>query len=129
MSETARYIDAEKLVAWCNETFQAQSTVTGKAYVNAFLTEALSCTTADAVPRAEVEELKVRLELEQKAHESLKELYRIDIDALVEARRKTEVEVAREIFEEFGKLCCTNAEDYDIFLKLKKKYTEGGDQT
>ena len=44
-----RYIDADKLVAWCNETYNAQSTVGGKAYVNAFLTKVLSCPTADVV--------------------------------------------------------------------------------
>ena len=50
----ARYIDADKLVAWCRETFQVQSTVAGKAYIDAFLTAILSCHTADVVPRAEV---------------------------------------------------------------------------
>jgi hypothetical protein len=45
----SRYIDADKLVAWCNETSQTQSTVAGKAYVDAFLTEVLSCPTADVV--------------------------------------------------------------------------------
>ena len=44
-----RYIDADKLVAWCNETIKAQSTATGKEYVNAFLTAAFSCPTADVV--------------------------------------------------------------------------------
>lgn len=84
--------------------------------------------------KAEVENLKVLLEMTEKAHEGLKELYHTDTDALVEARRKTEVEVAREIFEEI--------ESKKIFLmdkagtmgivvklkdiaKLKKKYTEG----
>lgn len=45
----SRYIDADKLVAWCNETSQTQSTVAGKAYVDAFLTAVLSCPTADVV--------------------------------------------------------------------------------
>ena len=45
----ARYIDADKLVAWCAETYQAQSTTEGKAYVNAFLTTVDSCPTADVV--------------------------------------------------------------------------------
>ena len=45
-----RYIDADKLVAWCNRSMQAQSTTTGKEYVNAFLTAVLSCSpTADVV--------------------------------------------------------------------------------
>lgn len=45
----SKYIDADKLIAWCNETYQAQSTVQGKAYINAFLTKVLSCPTADVV--------------------------------------------------------------------------------
>lgn len=45
----SRYIDADKLVAWCNETFQAQSTTAGRAYINAFLTAVDSCPTADVV--------------------------------------------------------------------------------
>lgn len=98
-----------------------------------------SADTADVAPKSEVEELKVRLELEQKAHESLKELYRIDTDALVEARRKTEVEVAREIFEEIEKVSCRISESnqngflrvvcYQLsaekFAELKKKCMEG----
>lgn len=45
----ARYIDADKLVAWCNDTYRVQSTSSGKAYVNAFLTEVFSVPTADVV--------------------------------------------------------------------------------
>ena len=45
----SRYIDADKLVAWCMRTYQAQSTTEGKAYVNAFLTAVDSCPTADVV--------------------------------------------------------------------------------
>lgn len=87
---------------------------------------------ADAVPKSEVEELKVRLELEQKAHESLKELYRIDTGALVESRIKTEVEVVREIFEEIDRMIYKVLNDrhyivgdmcYEV-AELKKKYTE-----
>lgn len=44
-----RYIDAERLVAWCMETYKTQSTVLGKAYVNALLTEVDSCPAADVV--------------------------------------------------------------------------------
>lgn len=50
-----RYIDADKLVAWCMRTYQAQSNVAGKASVNAFLTAVDSCPTADVVPKSEVE--------------------------------------------------------------------------
>lgn len=45
----SRYIDADRLVAWCQKTFQAQSTVAGKAAVNEFLTAVDSCPTADVV--------------------------------------------------------------------------------
>lgn len=88
---------------------------------------------ADVVPKSEVENLKVPLEMTEKAHEGLRELYRTDTDALVEARIKTETEVAREIFEELkqkrnelwntGKYtmfeCWCKAED-----ELKNKYLE-----
>lgn len=58
----ARYIDADKLVLWCNETYQVQSTVTGKAYVNDFLTKVLSCPTANVAPIADTVK-KMRHEL------------------------------------------------------------------
>jgi hypothetical protein len=45
----SRYIDADELVAWCQRTYQTQSTVAGKAYVNALLTAVDSCSTADVV--------------------------------------------------------------------------------
>lgn len=44
-----RYIDAERLVAWCMETYKTQSTVSGKAYVRALLDAVDSCPTADVV--------------------------------------------------------------------------------
>lgn len=49
----ARYIDADKLIAWCMETFQVQSAVAGKAYADAFLTAVLSCQTADVAKKSE----------------------------------------------------------------------------
>ncbi len=58
----ARYINADKLIAWCNQTFQAQSTVAGKAYVNALLTAVDSCPTADVAPIADtVRKMQERL--------------------------------------------------------------------
>lgn len=45
----SRYINADKLVVWCAETLQVQSTTVGKAYVNALLTAVDSCPTADVV--------------------------------------------------------------------------------
>ena len=57
-----RYIDADKLVAWCMDAFKVQSTVVGKAYVDSFLTAVLSCETTDVAPRSEVEELVCKLE-------------------------------------------------------------------
>ena len=44
-----RYIDAQDLVDWCNETFQSQSTIAGKEYVNAFLQAVVCSPTADVV--------------------------------------------------------------------------------
>jgi hypothetical protein len=65
----------------------------------------------------------------------LRELYHTDTDALVEARRKTEVEVAREIFKEMQScLVIWHWHGHDIlsfefdavkYSELKKKYTEG----
>ena len=101
--------------------------------------------TSDVVPKSEVEYLKVRLEIQEKAYKSLKELYDMDTEVLVNARKKTEVEVAREIFEEieeqkerwevvysddhfgygggaYGYL--ETDVDHTIY-ELKKKYTEG----
>jgi hypothetical protein len=94
----------------------------------------------DVVPKSEVENLKVLLVMNEKAYKSLKELYHTDTDALVEARRKTEVEVAREIFEDIDNALIENfhadcqmgdcIEDYyddnlrDDIFKIKKKYTE-----
>jgi hypothetical protein len=49
----ARYIDADKLVVWCNETYQVQSTSSGKAYINDFLTKVLSCPSANVAPIAD----------------------------------------------------------------------------
>jgi len=46
----SRYIDADELVAWCQRTSKAQSTVTGKAYVNALLTTVDCSPTADVAP-------------------------------------------------------------------------------
>lgn len=45
----SRYIDAQNLVDWCNRTFQVQSTITGKEYVNAFLQAVVCCPSADVV--------------------------------------------------------------------------------
>ena len=91
---------------------------------------------ADVVPKSEVENLKVLLEVKEIAYEGLRELYHMDIDALVEARRKTEVEVAREIFEEMqsclmirhwhGNDILTFEFDAVKYAELKKKYTEEG---
>ena len=59
----SRYIDAERLVAWCNTTFQAQSTVSGKAYVNDFLAAVLSCLVEDVAPISDtVRKMQERLQ-------------------------------------------------------------------
>ena len=44
-----RYIDADRLVAWCMRTYHAQSNAAGKAYFNAFLTAIDSCHAEDVV--------------------------------------------------------------------------------
>ena len=49
-------------------------------------------------------------------------LTRAEIDALTQYNEKVKRQYAREIFAEFGKLTCTNEEDYRIFAELKKKY-------
>ena len=92
---------------------------------------------ADVVPKSEVENLKVLLEMQENAYESLKELYDMDTEALIKAREKTEVEVAREIFEEIEKayersfwIDNDNIGHFQRFkldqylAELKKKYTE-----
>ena len=82
--------------------------------------------------KAEVENLKVLLEMKDVSYEGLKELYDTDTTALIEAREKTEVEVAREIFAEidravenaeleWGTICGVKL----CIAELKKKYTEG----
>ena len=61
----ARYIDVDNLVAWCNRTFQAQSTVAGKQFVDAFLTAVLACPTANVAPIADtVRKMQERLRQE-----------------------------------------------------------------
>ena len=45
----SRYIDADALIRWCHETYQTQSTSTGKAYVSALLDGVLATPTADVV--------------------------------------------------------------------------------
>ena len=108
--------------------------------------------TADVVPESEAENLKALFEIQETAYEGLKKLYRMDTDALVDARRKTEVEVAREIFAEIeaeikealesnyrarphiaeseelyhivdGKITALSGMQ-DFIAELKKKYTE-----
>lgn len=48
------------------------------------------------------------------------------IDRIPTADVAPRSEVAKEIFEEIGKFVCTNAEDWQVFEELKKKYTEKG---
>jgi hypothetical protein len=45
----SRYVNADKLVAWCMETYRVQSTVAGKAHIRALLDAVDSCPTADVV--------------------------------------------------------------------------------
>lgn len=99
--------------------------------------------------KAEVENLKVLLEMKDVSYEGLKELYDTDTTALIEAREKTEVEVAREIFKYIENIifkyyeavsnnselkllepirqaeCFLLNEIFGDLAELKKKYTEG----
>lgn len=82
--------------------------------------------------KAEVENLKVLLEMKDVDYEGLKELYDTDTTALIKARQKTEVEVAREIFERIESVMYNRfsnimlGEDIRLCIaELKKKYTEG----
>lgn len=97
----ARYIDADKLVAWCMRTYQAQSDVAGKASVNVFLTAVDSCPTEDVVPRSEVEELKAIIADHKASEERLEELY-----------SNAKAELAREIFEDVKKAIKEEVRDY-----------------
>ncbi len=60
-----RYIYADKVIAWCMETYRAQSTVTGKAYVRALLDAVDSCSTADVVEVVRCGECRYRDECNQ----------------------------------------------------------------
>lgn len=123
----ARYIDADKLVAWCMETFQVQSTVAGKAYIDAFLTAVLSRPTADVAPKSEVASMPHKCKDCAGCTQ-----WKCDC-SLIEDNAKTEV--AREIFEEIEKYWiesdtlpdCARLVDLDKIAELKKKYT--GEQT
>jgi hypothetical protein len=126
-----RYIDADQLI----KKIYPMGIGDGMYVINAKAVKLAidNAPTADVVPKSEVDNLKVLLEMKEKAYEGLKELYDTDTEALVKAREKTEVEVAREIFEELkqkrkelwcsGKYtmfeCWCKAED-----EVKKKYTE-----
>lgn len=79
---------------------------------------------------AEVENLKVLLEIKDVSYAGLKELYDTDTTALIKAREKTEVEVAREILEEIESVMFDRfsnimlGEDIRLCIaELKKKYT------
>lgn len=151
-----RYIDADEALRMMRNSKQDNPCNTpGKGIWKTAHDCCMSCvdsvSTADVVPKSEVENLKVLLEINEKSYESLKELYRIDTDALVEARRKTEVEVAMEVAYDFQNrlrhifLDMCNYNDYEtlnllqidsaiealydtFFPELKKKYTEGENQ-
>ena len=88
----------------------------------------------------QIEDLKVLLEMCQKSEEGMRELYHNDINALLEAKQKGEIAVAREIFEEIAKIIRLHDEiakrdksEYGELIvmdigcalaELKKKYTE-----
>ena len=129
-----KYIDADKL--WNNRPIvpdgKSQDYMTGfMECMWAFRELIQKSPTADVIPKSEVDNLKVLLEMKEKAYEGLKELYDTDTEALVRAREKTEVEVAREIFAEIDLILfeynmIVNCEDGFIlrYAELKKKYTK-----
>lgn len=102
-----------------------------------------------SIEKAEVENLKVLLEMKDVSYAGLKELYDADTTALIEAREKTEAEVAREIFEEIDVMFrkyynrCSEPTEFKLLeplcqaerfiinemwhdvAELKRKYTEG----
>ena len=102
----ARYIEREKFLKKCAEAW-GYAGVTIKAIEQI----ADECTTADVVPKSEVER------------------WRRNLEAVLEERAETKAEVAREIFEEIEKFM---DEDDGLsvfmtrteFFELKKKYTE-----
>lgn len=47
-------------------------------------------------------------------------------DVIKSIKNAPTVDVAKEIFKEFGRFCCTNVEDWRKFEELKKKYMEDG---
>ena len=102
-NDMARYIDADELLN------KLPDVLPYKASVKRVLTQAPE---VDVVPKSEVDNLKVLLEMTDKAYYSLKELYHTDTEALVEARIKTEIEVAREIFGDVKKAIKEEVRDY-----------------
>lgn len=98
-----RYIDADELLNKLSDGLPY------KASVKRVLMQAPE---ADVVPKSEVDNLKVLLEMTDKAYYSLKELYHTDTDALVASRIKTEIEVAREIFRDVKKAIKEEVRDY-----------------
>ena len=111
----ARYIDADKLVDWCKKTFQVQSTVAGKAYVDAFLTAVLSCPASDVAPRAEV------------AREIFEEIMRAMERGVAEADKAV---INNTSILDFRESLCRAGEMYAGYIgvaicKVFQKYTEG----
>ena len=81
-------------------------------------------TTADVVPKSEVEELNMECESLGKTVNEASEL----IHKLKGKVEEAKAEVAREIFEEIYEDCFDQFGyiDYEKLAELKKKYTEGG---
>ena len=124
----ARYIEANDLVRAM--TLQANRTMLGKIAppqlsYSEMLEIIADATTADVVPRSEVERLQGALKAEELHNE-------LTMEMAQKALQNAKVDVAREIFEEIEKLVHTLRydADYSVFdlqsdiAELKKKYTE-----
>ena len=100
-----RYIDADKLINWCNETFKAQTTVAGKEYINAFLQAIVMSETEDVVPRAEYERMCRLAELRKKDHEDTCDLLyeeEAKVEQLQRNLEQAKQEVSREVLDDFA---------------------------
>jgi hypothetical protein len=131
----ARYIDADKLVVWCNETYQVQSTSSGKAYVNAFLTKVLSCPTANVAPMEDAEKLRAENKKLFDEAENQSTLWKQHFESLYETAKETvkadTVKKMRERLKaEFGNSRCQAYRGnsiHNIIDQIAKEILEGGD--
>ena len=127
----ARYIDAEKLckslrdMAFYQNPYK-QSTILG------VVSSIENFSTADVVPKSEVENLLKENERWMLEYEGFRAASKQIIEELKAALAEAKVEVAREIFEEIESICLKHVDRYDRYImcceelaELKKKYIGG----